>query len=519
MTIFRINNCLAKQTRSISKWIQPSELAPKFKDTGIMIYNPIEKSKVPLIVNNPATWYSCGPTVYDSAHIGHASCYLKLDILQRILTDYFDINIITSMGITDIDDKIINRSKSSGIPCEEITRKYETEFWKNMVDLNIRMPHIILRVTDHILAIKEFIEKIETQNLCYKAEDNSVFFDTKAYGKYGKFKNEETSVVHDSHLKFKKNNSDFALWKSHKEGESFWESKWGKGRPGWHIECSAMVSRAFGAEVDFHTGGIDLKFPHHENEEAQSCAYHGRDQWINYWIHTGHLHLRDDVKMSKSLKNTLSIDEILKKHNASVFRMACLCSHYRYNMEYNEEIMENAGNNLNKIKVFLEDCTMFLNKDISMEDETIMWKLLHETTDEVDKALRDDFDTAKCIMQIMRLIGEVNKIFHKNKNRTTESKQCSNKVSSIISISNYILKIFKHFGLPLEKTTSTSDNKLTTDIVDLLINFRSSVRKNSIQNRNKELLKECDNIRDHLKQHKISIRDTADSSVWNFEEK
>ncbi|CAH1968896.1 unnamed protein product [Acanthoscelides obtectus] len=309
-------NCIAVVIRNSSRIgcrFQHHWVKPKGFDTGVKVYNCTTKQKEPLIIRNKnyLTWYTCGPTVYDSSHIGHASCYVKLDIIQRILKDYFKYNVVTVMNITDIDDKIIRRANQENVSYADVAKKYEEEFWSELCDLGVTEPNVVLRVTENMESIVSFIEKLVDENKAYKASDNSVYFSVDTCKAYGKLQNIGKNDKQKSSVK--RSVLDFALWK-HSEDEPHWNSPWGKGRPGWHIECSALASKAIGSAIDIHAGGIDLRFPHHENEEAQSCGFHNTSQWVNYWIHTGYLHKKHSEKMSKSLRNTVLIQDMLQGH-------------------------------------------------------------------------------------------------------------------------------------------------------------------------------------------------------------
>nr|CAD7426019.1 unnamed protein product [Timema monikensis] len=233
------------------------------------------------------------------------------------------------MGITDIDDKIIHRAAELGEDINTLTRRFEAEFHEDMAKLNIKPATIITRVTDFVPRIISFVQEIVDKGNGYVTVDGSVYFDTSQFDRYGKLfpvsMNEEPAQPSVD----KKSPLDFALWKGAKPHEPSWLSPWGPGRPGWHIECSTMASAMFGRTMDLHSGGVDLLFPHHENEEAQSCVHHGVSQWVNYWLHSGHLHLKGNTKMSKSLKNTISIRDFLTKFTANEFRVFCLLSRYR----------------------------------------------------------------------------------------------------------------------------------------------------------------------------------------------
>lgn len=239
MRIFHVLHC---QSRKL--WVQP-----KGFDTGIKVYNCIAKEKVPFIIKNKnlVTWYTCGPTVYDKSHVGHASCYIKLDIIQRILRRHFGLNVVTVMNITDIDDKIIQRSIEKKCSPIEIARMYEKEFWRDLDALNVKKANIVVRVTDNISLITNYIQKLIDKRFGYLTEDGSVYFDTIEYQNYGKLVNLAENENEEIHVNsVKKSASDFVLWKAAKPNEIFWDSKFGPGRPGWHIECSTIASTILG---------------------------------------------------------------------------------------------------------------------------------------------------------------------------------------------------------------------------------------------------------------------------------
>lgn len=480
-----------------TKWLMPNG-----NPTGLYVYNCVANEKVPVILNDPhvATWYSCGPTVYDSAHLGHASCYVKLDIVQRILKSFFNVKLITAMGITDIDDKIINKAKATKADFRLMAKQYEHEFWLEMASLNVEKPVLVARVSDNITTIERFVQYLINSEMAYIATDGSVYFDTSKYNNYGKLQKMQNSDEPKS--KDKRNEMDFALWKGQKPGEPCWDVSWGKGRPGWHIECSAMVSKLFGSQLDFHAGGIDLQFPHHENEEAQSCAYHSTRQWANYWIHVGHLHLKD-TKMSKSLKNTISIPSLLETCSADVFRMACLMSHYRYPMEYGIDVMKTAEDVLMKFKRFLKEVDIYVNennKDGQYCDSLI--SDLQKTEDIIVEALKNDFDTSTCINNLLNLITKTNKVIKFDSDEYYPVP--------VMLIYEYIVLVLTRFGLDLE---NSSDN-ISSTLIDTLVEFRQTVRMNAISKKEKELLTACDVVRDKLKTMKIIINDTNKGSSW-----
>lgn len=493
---------------SLKPYKETRWLMPNGNPTGLYIYNCVADQKVPVILNDPhiATWYSCGPTVYDSAHIGHASCYVKLDIVQRILRSFFNIKIVTAMGITDIDDKIIKKAIDTKQDFRMVAKQFEHEFWLDMSSLNVDKPMIVTRVSEHINSIESFIKKLLDSDIAYTTIDGSVYFDTTKFPAYGKLqKMQESGEASNDE---KRNKMDFALWKSHKRGEPSWDVSWGEGRPGWHIECSAMVSKLFGSQLDFHAGGIDLQFPHHENEEAQSCAFHNTRQWANYWIHVGHLHAKEDVKMSKSLKNTISIPDLLEKYSADTFRMACLMSNYRYPMEYNDKLMKRAEEVLNKFKFFLNNASIYVNNNATQNGDykDKMLDDLHKVEESNLEALKSDFDTANCINTLIQLISHTNKVMNTD---TSEYYPVP-----VLLIADYITNVLNKFGVKLQ---DTSEQNVSNTLIDTLVEFRHTVRQNALSKKDKELLSACDIVRDKMKSMKVQINDVNKSAAsWVY---
>ncbi|XP_066594395.1 probable cysteine--tRNA ligase, mitochondrial isoform X2 [Prorops nasuta] len=459
------------------EWVKPLG-----KETNIKIYNSLTKCKVPLILRNEnfLSWYMCGPTVYDSAHIGHAVTYSKFDIMRRILTEFFDINVLLVMGITDIDDKIIKRSNERGQDYLELTMFYENEFFNDMNKLNISKPYLSCRVSDYIPQIVQLIENILKKDGAYVIED-----------------------VDDSFHPLKKSALDFALWKSAKEGEPSWRSPWGYGRPGWHIECSAIASAMFGDCIDIHSGGIDLAFPHHENEEAQSCCYHEVDQWVNYWIHCGHLHLEGDIKMSKSLKNTISIPEFLEHYTANQFRLFCLLSNYRKGIEFSDELMKNSVAILHKIENFISDCDNYVIGKLPRGNVngSALLNTLADTKHEVISALADDFDTYRAIQSVLNLVNVGNKMLNQN---TTDTS--SRPVTAVAAVSNYISKTMEKLGISSVIIENNSSMKVE-DIIEDFVKFRGRVKARAMElNKDKTLLGACDDARSKLSLYHVQVK-------------
>ncbi|XP_029043881.1 probable cysteine--tRNA ligase, mitochondrial isoform X1 [Osmia bicornis bicornis] len=489
---YRFVHAETKQ-KKILQWLKPIGY-----ETNITIYNTLTKCKVPLILKNKnvLNWYVCGPTVYDSAHIGHAMTYMNLDIIRRILSDHFNINTIMVMCITDIDDKIIASSKKKQQNYQTLAKHYENEFIEDMKMLNVIKPHLYCRVTDYIPEIIEFVNGIINKGYGYLTKDGSVYFDTTKYDLYGKL---GTPYPESNHPE-KKSATDFCLWKAVKQGEPFWKSPWGKGRPGWHIECSTIASTVFGNCVDLHSGGIDLAFPHHENEEAQSCCYHEVQQWVNYWLHCGHLFL-DDTKMSKSLNNTINIREFLAKYTANHLRMLCLLTNYRNEVKFSDVILTNAVTTLHKIEHFITDCENYIAGRWNMGnvDEVALLHCLDETKSSIDIALADDFNTAKTMKLLLNLIDVANKMLHKPNDLNKRS------IPAIAAVSNYISTMFSRFGI-LNSLTAEDDRM--NNIVEHFVKFRSAVRNRALEQdvKDKIILTACDEARLNLSSCGVTIK-------------
>jgi len=346
---------------------------------NLRVLNSLTGEKVPFRPRNGRTvrWYTCGPTVYDVTHVGHASNYVSLDILRRILTDYFGYEVTLQMNVTDIDDKIIKRAAEAGEPFADLARRYEAAFFDDMRALGVRPPDLVTRVSEYVPDVIAYIEGIVGRGMAYAA-GGSVYFDVDTFRGAGHHyaKLEPGSAGNAARLAEgeggldglpaasadassdaaaaaaaataargaeKKSPSDWALWKASRPGEPFWESPWGPGRPGWHIECSAMASAELGGHIDIHTGGVDLKFPHHDNELAQAEAYHACPQWVDYFLHTGHLHI-DGLKMSKSLKNFISIQSVLTRISSRQLRLFFLQHRYDAPTVYAESALAEVVN-------------------------------------------------------------------------------------------------------------------------------------------------------------------------------
>ncbi|SBT50655.1 cysteine--tRNA ligase, putative (CysRS) [Plasmodium ovale wallikeri] len=473
----------------LPKWDMPSKEGKKI--TKLLVNNSLTRSKVEFVPqeDNKIRWYACGPTVYDAAHLGHARTYVSFDIIRRILINYFNYDVFMVINITDIDDKIIKRSEEEKISFNELARKWEYEFWDDMKSLNVLLPTAITRVSEYIDEIIEYIKKIIENKYAYVSEEGSVYFDIDAFKKNPKHfyaRMEPLSVKDETRIlegegdlgiisKTKKNSYDFALWKSSKPNEPYWDSPWGKGRPGWHIECSTMASNILGKVLDIHSGGIDLRFPHHDNELAQSEAFFDHNQWVNYFLHSGHLHI-EGLKMSKSLKNFITIKNMLKKYTSNQIRILFILNKWDNFMNYNpngesmiqcieiDKIFFNFFALINmKIKSFnLNNNNFYWNKK-----DTYLNNIFRETKNKIHNFFLDNFNTPEILLTIQKLITEIN-VYLQNDNV---------QIGLLLELKHYINFITNIFGLTyndLEKNKS----KEFDELLYILGSYRNNIRNN-----------------------------------------
>jgi len=489
----------------------------------LMVWNSLTRAKTRFIPKDPGcvTWYQCGPTVYSDSHIGHARTYVSLDIIRRIAKEYLSYNVVLIQNITDIDDKIIIRSSEQNIPFRELASKYEVEFNEDMAKLGVPVPDIVTRVSEFLPEIVDYIQVLVDKGIAYAA-GGSVYFSTKDFEaqghKYGKLMPEQIGnsellaegegalVVNDD----KRSGNDFVLWKKTKEHangmfEPSWASPWGPGRPGWHIECSVMsnsVTEKHGGCLDIHAGGVDLKFPHHENEIAQSEAYSGSHQWVNYWLHTGHLNIKG-FKMSKSLKNFITIRQALEKHTARQIRFCFLMHKYNSPMDYGDNTMTEAVSAektfteyFHNVKAALRQSGAKGQQKVAVKEKALL-NQLEACKVAVTAALMDDFDTPLAVTLLAALVKDSYKYC-----------EAEGEISSVIlgSVARYITSMLRTFGLasgsaeigfPLEGgADSASKEETLTPYLDVLTKFREAVRVAAISGDTKAVLAAADELRD-----------------------
>eukprot|EP01116_Phalansterium_solitarium_P022088 TRINITY_DN7169_c0_g1_i1.p1 TRINITY_DN7169_c0_g1~~TRINITY_DN7169_c0_g1_i1.p1 ORF type:complete len:761 (-),score=270.56 TRINITY_DN7169_c0_g1_i1:47-2329(-) len=617
------------ETKERPAWFAPPEASAdepsKGVYQGLKVYNSLTCTKVKFVPNEgrKISWYICGPTVYDSSHMGHARNYVTFDIIRRILEDYFNYQVYAVMNVTDVDDKIILKARQSHLfnkyaaahvqldatlladvkeawplhiaaiqrkidalhadkkrkddekapevrllqerlaeataaaqqaaavaadPSQssaallELSRSalcglldaregatvndpaifretaafYEKEFLEDMGRLGVRMPDVLTRVSEYIPQIVDYVKTIQDNGFAYATD--SVYFDTVAFKakgfRYGKLEpwsvgNERLIEEGEGGLsdgRQKKNGNDFALWKAYKPGEPKWPSPWGDGRPGWHIECSAMVHAHLPGTLDVHLGGEDLRFPHHDNEIAQAEAFYGCKQWTNYFLHAGHLHI-DGLKMSKSLKNFITIRQALDKHTPRQLRLLFLLKPWDKTMNYAEAAMDDIRAKEKKLSEFFL-CVQNVVRDLNVSEQVQSWTevdaelhaQLQLAQDTVDTCLKDSFDTVGAMHALLDLVSQTNIYFSKTKQR---------RAYLVSRVGSFVTRMLKIFGVIEADSVGwqapsggaqSADEQLTPALLNALAAFRNEVRTAA---RDKKLepaamLALCDRLRDDV---------------------
>lgn len=447
---------------------------------------PIEEGKVRM--------YSCGPTVYNYFHIGNARPFIVFDVLRRFL-EYIGYDVKFVQNFTDVDDKIINRSLEEGISAKEVADKYIAEYFKDADALGIRRADVHPRVSDHMPEIIDMIEQLIDRGLAYNIDGN-VYYQVEHFHDYGKLSKQSIDDlkagaridVNDE----KRSPLDFALWKKKKDGEPYWESPWGQGRPGWHIECSAMSRKHLGQTIDIHGGGQDLIFPHHENEIAQSEGSCGCT-FANYWVHNGYININNE-KMSKSKGNFFTVRDIAKHYDLEVVRMFMLMAHYRSPVNFSDELLNQAKNALERLynakskMIFLLDHA----KDDAPTDEQRAWiDHLNTYRQGFTDAMNDDLNTADAIAAIFELVRDANSTLDE-----TSPKACVQAA----------LDLFKELTGVIGLAEKEEDTSLEAEI-EALIEKRQQARKN------KDFAL-ADQIRDDLLARGIILEDTREGVKW-----
>ena len=477
----------------------------------LKIYNTLSKKKEIFESIKPGKvgMYVCGPTVYDASHIGHARSMVVFDVIVRYLrTVGYDVTYVRNF--TDVDDKIINRAGELGITIRELSEKYIKEFYEDMDALKVERATVEPRATDHIDEIIGAVERLIARDHAYEA-GGDVFFAVETFEKYGRLSGrrlEEMEAGARVEVDEKKRNPfDFVLWKGAKPGEPTWDSPWGKGRPGWHIECSAMSTRFLGHHFDIHGGGKDLIFPHHENEIAQSEGAFD-EPFVNVWIHNGFLRI-DQEKMSKSLGNFLVIKDILKEYHPEVVRLFLLSNHYRSPVDFTHQAMVEAEAGLEKIYSSLQRIDEILNSsDLGVDepDHGVLWTNFCQAMD-------DDFNTARGIGLAFETVRQLNRFMDDMGGKAQQQD-----VARLVSTRADLMRIGGVLGILTEGPTQFFEQRqarllkrkgIDTALVESLIAER-------VQARQEKDWAKADRIRDELSAMDILIEDRPDGTVWRI---
>ena len=473
----------------------------------LSLYNDLtrKKEKFIPIKEGQVSFYSCGPTVYDYFHVGNARPFILFDVLRRWL-EHEGYKVTFVQNFTDIDDKMIHRAHQEHITVHELAERFIAEYNKDADALGIRKPDVAPRATEHIPEIINTIERIIANGHAYVSEGD-VYFDIQSWPKYGslckqKLEDLEAGARVEPGEK-KKDPLDFALWKAEKPGEPSWESPWGKGRPGWHIECSAMSSKYLGDNIDIHSGGIDLMFPHHENEAAQSeAATNSGKPFVNYWLHNGFL-LIDSEKMSKSLGNFLTARAAIEKYPPLALRFFMLSAHYRSPINFTPEGLEQAAAGVSRLRNCKSDLDFAAktrtdnNADFDINNFN---KELKELDKKFSDAMNDDFNTAAAMGVLFDVVYLIN----------TSLKEHEKLPEEFFTASKNALEVYDEILGVIGKDEAESDNDSESAEIEALIKERTAARK-------AKNFARSDEIRDMLKARGIVLEDTPQGTKWKRE--
>jgi len=495
---------------------------------GLKIYNtlsrkkeeftPVEKGKVKM--------YVCGMTVYSDAHIGHSRTYFAFDVIRRYF-EYKGYDVTYVQNITDVDDKIIAAANKEGVDALEYSRRFTDRCLDDLDKLGIRRADLYPKASETIPDMVKMIEKIIEKGYGYESEGD-VYFSVEKFKDYGKLSGQKLDdLIGGARIQSgeeKNSPLDFALWKKSKPGEPSWDSPWGKGRPGWHIECSTMSGKYLGLPFDIHGGGMDLRFPHHENEIAQAEAATGKD-FAKYWMHVGLLTVNGE-KMSKSLGNIINVKDLLQRWDPEVVRLFLLQAHYRSPPDFNENALENAKKGLiriHRLKEKLENLSNNLiidklkEKSLSTKDKSYL-NIIEKLKVDFEKAMDDDFNTPLAVSSIFEFVNKSNKYFEVNPN--PDINLCAYALCIFTNLGN-ILTLFQPIII------ESKENKVLFEKVqNLVLKYVKNIKGKSIEDLIELLLMERDNarnrkdwttadsIRKELDQIGFEIQDTFKGSVW-----
>lgn len=465
--------------------------------TNICLFNTLtrKKEKFKPLTDSEVKIYTCGPTVYDYAHIGNFRAFIFEDLLKRWLI-YRGFKVTHVMNLTDIDDKTIKGSQKQGIPLNKFTEFYVEAFFEDIKKLNIQAADKYPKATEHIPEMVALIKTLMTKGVAYKGEDDSIYFSVNKFSEYGKLSKIKVGelktgarVSQDEYAK--EEARDFALWKAWtpEDGEVFWETELGKGRPGWHIECSAMSTKYLGATFDIHCGGIDNMFPHHENEIAQSEAATDK-KFVNYWMHNEHLQV-EGKKMAKRLGNFYTLRDLLSKgYDPIAIRYLLMSTHYRQQFNFTFEGLESAKNAVDRLRNFIRR----LKETREQENQGKVAKFVEKLEEDFGSAMDDDLNIGIALAALFDFVREINNLLDLNAVSKKEAKVIEDTISKSDQVLGVIGKVENRETLPSE--------------VEVLVQKREEARKN-------KNWKEADAIRTQLKAMGIILEDTVQGVRWH----
>ncbi len=469
----------------------------------LTVFNTLGRRKQGFVPMNDkeVRMYVCGPTVYDYIHIGNARAFIVADIVRRYL-EYKGFKVRLVSNITDIDDKMIKRAKEMGLSVQQLAEIYSDAYFEDIAKLNVRKPDLSPRATQHIPDIIETVETLIEKGVAYKA-DGDVYFDVSKFKEYGKLSgNKAEALKMGARIEVnprKRNPADFVLWKKQRRGEPAWYSPWGKGRPGWHIECSTMATKYLSGTFDIHMGGKDLIFPHHENEIAQAEAATGKT-FARYWLHNEWLTV-DGNKMSKSLGNFVTVRDALEMCSPQVLRFFLISAHYRSPIDFSKENLTTAKTNLERLLSALERLeTLAEREERTLEEEKLLSDVA-KAKGEFEEAMDDDFNTPLAISFIFNIAKAINSYLERSVNiENTAKKEVTETLRRLLDVLGIRVEVEKRW---LDQTG------LVKGLMDLIVDLRQEIRK-------KKDWRSADELRKRLQELGFEIEDSPEGIKWEI---
>lgn len=472
---------------------------------SIRIYNTATRAKEDFAPQQPprVTMYNCGPTVYDFFHVGNARNFVVVDAIRRHL-EHRGYQVKFVQNFTDVDDKIINRANETGEAWDTLAKRFTDAYFRNADALGVRRADVHPCATQHIPQQIRLVEQLIDKGLGYSS-GGDVYYRVRAFSGYGELSGKNVDDLQEgarvSVGEQKEDALDFTLWKAAKPGEPFWESPWGKGRPGWHLECSAMSMEHLGETIDIHSGGVDLIFPHHENERAQSTGATGK-QFVKYWLHNGFLTI-DKQKMSKSLGNFFTIDQVLEKYDPATVRFYLLSAHYRHPLDYSEVALEEAKSATARIREAVVTAEKLTGKKSKTSAPGEAIEQIARILAEFDESMDDDFNTQRALGAVFEAVSLLNEARQKLSGGAPAAAESADAFSSIIHT------LLERLGLDhlLFDSSAAGQHELTGHLIELLIRTRQLAKEN-------KQYKLADTVRDELATLGIRLQDHPTGTIW-----